>query len=192
MILKMFGHNILLFIKLSLSIRSLFKLHYSVRSLFKLRYSSDLYFDPKLPLYVLADFPPQRGVRKRRLSTASRQNHSQRSFGSQVRRPDRDIISNYFHHVREEDRPFDAPPLPRCARGVPQAGASQVGTLKPRSRFILILTPHTHPQTPPNPNPNLTVSGGRTTLIPGVRAPGACPNSSKAARKVSPYLRKIM
>ncbi|KAJ7936529.1 hypothetical protein B0H13DRAFT_2303567 [Mycena leptocephala] len=46
-----------------------------------------------------------------------------------------------FLHVREEDRPFDAPPLPRCARGVPQAGASQVRTLKPRSHFLLYSGP---------------------------------------------------
>ncbi|KAJ6504008.1 hypothetical protein C8R45DRAFT_1186244 [Mycena sanguinolenta] len=30
-----------------------------------------------------------------------------------------------FLRVREEDRPFEAPPLPRCARGVPRAGAPQ-------------------------------------------------------------------
>ena len=46
-----------------------------------------------------------------------------------------EIHAHFLLHLREEDQPFDAPPLPRCARGVPQAEASQVGTLKPRSRF---------------------------------------------------------
>ena len=40
------------------------------------------------------------------------------------------LLNLYAH---EEDRPFDDPPLPRCARGVPRARSSQVGTLKPRS-----------------------------------------------------------
>jgi len=31
---------------------------------------------------------------------------------------------------------FNDPPLPRSARGVPQARSSQVSTLKPRSRFL--------------------------------------------------------
>ena len=35
--------------------------------------------------------------------------------------------------AHEEGRPFDDPPLPRYARGVPQAGSSQVSTLKPHS-----------------------------------------------------------
>jgi hypothetical protein len=38
-----------------------------------------------------------------------------------------------FPSFAEGDQPFNAPPLPRWARGVPQAGAFQVGTLKPRS-----------------------------------------------------------
>jgi len=33
----------------------------------------------------------------------------------------------------EEGRPFNDPPLPHYAQGVPQTGSSQVGTLKPRS-----------------------------------------------------------
>ena len=37
--------------------------------------------------------------------------------------------------LREDDPPFVLPPLPRCARGVPRAGSTQAGTLKPRSRF---------------------------------------------------------
>ncbi|KAJ7474955.1 hypothetical protein FB451DRAFT_1465253 [Mycena latifolia] len=41
-----------------------------------------------------------------------------------------------FVFVREEYPPFDAPPLPRCARGVPRAGASQAwwGTNTPACR----------------------------------------------------------
>ena len=43
------------------------------------------------------------------------------------------ILDSSFRQVHEEGRPFDDPPLPRYARGVPRAGSSQVGTLKPRS-----------------------------------------------------------
>ena len=66
--------------------------------------------------------------------------------------------------LREDDPPFVLPPLPRCARGVPRAGSTQAGTLKPRSREKFIPAPHQvggewivakpqpKPQTP-NPNP---------------------------------------
>ena len=69
--------------------------------------------------------------------------------------------------LREDDPPFVLPPLPRCARGVPRAGSTQAGTLKPRSRekFIpaplqvggewIVAKPQPKPQTrTPNPNPN--------------------------------------
>ena len=54
------------------------------------------------------------------------------------------------------------PPLPRCARGVPQAGSTQAGTLKPRSRDIYRRPPPLWGkecvmlQPEPNPNPNRT------------------------------------
>ncbi|KAJ7776568.1 hypothetical protein DFH07DRAFT_766760 [Mycena maculata] len=35
------------------------------------------------------------------------------------------LMYSAFRSVHQEYRPFDAPTLPRCARGVPQAGASQ-------------------------------------------------------------------
>ena len=38
-----------------------------------------------------------------------------------------------FLNAQEEGGPFNDPPLPRYARGVPQAGSSQVSTLKPHS-----------------------------------------------------------
>ncbi|KAK7018929.1 hypothetical protein R3P38DRAFT_2979546 [Favolaschia claudopus] len=50
-------------------------------------------------------------------------------------------------HLREGDQPFASPPLPRSARGVPQAGAAQVGTLKPRSRGSFCSSPP-HPPEP--------------------------------------------
>ena len=43
--------------------------------------------------------------------------------------------------LREDDPPFVLPPLPRYARGVPRAGSTQAGTLKPRSREKLIPAP---------------------------------------------------
>ncbi|KAJ6572503.1 hypothetical protein DFH09DRAFT_1277426 [Mycena vulgaris] len=59
-----------------------------------------------------------------------------------------------FLRVREVDRLFEAPPLPHCARGVPQAGASQVGTLKPRSRFL-------HYSGPPSPEDIQKAAGSK-------------------------------
>jgi hypothetical protein len=53
--------------------------------------------------------------------------------------------------AQEEDRPFDDPPLPCCARGVPQTGPSQVGTLKPRSCIYAVLNPNQLTRTT-NPN----------------------------------------
>ena len=47
-------------------------------------------------------------------------------------------MTKVFPSVHEEGRPFDDPPLPRCARGVPQARSSQVGTQKPCLRVIMI------------------------------------------------------
>ena len=43
--------------------------------------------------------------------------------------------------LREDDPPFALPPLPRCARGVPRAGSTQAGTLKPRLREKIIPAP---------------------------------------------------
>jgi hypothetical protein len=44
-----------------------------------------------------------------------------------------------FLNAQEEGGPFNDPPLPRYAQGVPQAGSSQVGMLKPCS--CVFITP---------------------------------------------------